>query len=509
MRQNSMVILSEETLHHDARLFVVEKDYSLDGRKIVLPPGMKVEFNGGSINNGTIVMNDVLLDGVAPHSINAQVEGTVANKAIKMSWFADINKVKLTYTNQVVYYDEGGTINTPVEITGSNVIYEGMNNNFICNSTFFVIRGASNITIQNFYASAVASEICFEDMPSYASDISGINISNNHITGFKVGISLNNDTENHTVSDCVVSGNYIENCSGASPGHGYGIHLAHAVDCIISNNTIINSDRHSIYHAYGSGNKILNNTILNHRMTVASDLSLRSAIEISRRSVGLTVKGNTITNCYNAGILVYAFPHSFESDAVDFTEKYGCCENITIDGNTFVMTGVSIDTGLPSIMLGYLYNGDNTSYTDFVNYYVKDVKVINNTFIKASTENLKCIRVDQCRQLTVQSNSFQFNAPATGHEKNLIEISPAFKNVETMTAVVKNNNFSALSNITNYGVYCLGELLSIRNTLFDVTFQGNTFTNQKNGSVWNFRTYKPVGITTQVSSNLHLQSEPT
>lgn len=504
-----MTILDYKVLQEQSEgVFTIRRDYSLDNKVLKIPRDLVMRFEGGSLNNGTIVFDNTLLENVSPHSIDATAKGTVSNKVVKMSWFADVNQVSIDFADQTIEYDEDAVITSTVVVPGNDIVYDGKGNNFTCRVTFFSIKGKSNITIQNFNATAVEEEIDFQTMPSTVANVVGININNNTLNGFRVGISLNNDeAEAYSVSDSIVANNYIENCKGTDAGNGYGIHLAHAVNCTVSRNTIKNCDRHSIYHAYGDGNKILNNAILNHRMDHSSELEPRAALVISRKSTNVLAKGNSFVNCYNVCILVYAFPHNLDSsDAKNFPGKYGCCENIAIEDNTFVMSGVNVDLGLPSIMLGYLY-AENTPYIDFVDCYVNNVSVKGNYFFKVSTENLECIRIDQCRKPTIEENNFQFNAPSTGHQKVLINIRSGFKNDEEMKAVIQANNFSAVNNISNFRVYCIGNLEPLINSLFDITVSENRFVNQYNGNQLNYMVYLPTNIISMPSFNLHLQTE--
>ena len=207
--------------------------------------------------------------------------------------------------------------------------------------------------------------------------------------------------------------NTILNARGTEGGQGYGIHLANARNCLIMGNTIENSDRHSIYHAYGDHNSIIGNTIRNHRINHAtpSELAPRSAIEVLRKSTNLSIIGNVISNCYNVGILVYAFPPSHETTDPTKYFKYGCIENITIQGNYFTISGISGDLGgLMPIMIGYIYDS-SVQYSEFVNYHVNDVKIKNNIFQKTNTEALGCIRIDQCLAPSIFNNTFKFYTP--------------------------------------------------------------------------------------------------
>jgi parallel beta-helix repeat protein len=337
-----------------------------------------------------------------------------------------------------------------------------------------------------------------------------ITVKDNIISGFSVGISINgDDTAASYVKDCYVTNNTILNAKGADAGHGYGIHLANARNCLILGNTIENSDRHSIYHAYGDGNLIIGNTIKNHRINHAtpSELAPRSAIEVLRKSTNLTIMGNIISNCYNVGILVYAFPPSHETTDPNKYFRYGCIENITIRGNIFTISSISGDLGgLTSIMIGYIYDA-SVQYSEFANYYVNDVEIKENIFKKLGTEALGCIRIDQCLAPSIFDNTFKFYTPSSGHTKTLIEIRERFKNDEEMDLKLYDNTFNAILPTNNYMLYCIGNLASVNNSSFDISVSDNTLSNQYNGANPNYKLYQPIGITSSAGSNLHLQAE--
>lgn len=195
-----MPVLDEQVLLEcKSDVFNINEDYNLNGKLVTVPKGQTFKFAGGSLNNGIIRFDDTFLEDVAPRSIDLQTEGTITNEVVKMSWFADVNQVRIAFSNQVIEYDQDETINTTVVIPGNNLTYDGMGNTFTCNETFFSNQGKSNIIIRNFNANANTNKfnLTFYEMPSIENvSIDNIQIYNNVITGFMIGISLNNDTEN-------------------------------------------------------------------------------------------------------------------------------------------------------------------------------------------------------------------------------------------------------------------------------------------------------------------------
>ena len=81
-----------------------------------------------------------------------------------------------------------------------------------------------------------------------------------------------------------------------------------------------------------------------------------------------------------------------------------------------------------------------------------------------------------------------------------------FNNTPAVAALLVNT-FSAINNISNFGVYCIGNLEPLINSLFDITVAKNRFVNQYNGNQLNYMVYQPTNIINMPSFNLHLQTE--
>lgn len=518
---SKMAILEQSMIQKaDKGIFVVDKDYNLNKTSLVIPKGMTIDLRGGSINNGTLVLNDTLLENMNKGCINARVEGTIRNSVIYTSTIGGINNLGLSdYSGMTIYCDQDeSNVTTPIVISEANVnadtstVFDGMNNDFSCASNFFILQYSSrNVTIKNFHATAQhsAGYIEFERMNSSA-NVTNIIVRDNTITGFSLGMSINGGAAaEYVVRDCLVTNNSIYNAIGTTSGHGYGIHLANAKDCTVSGNYISNCDRHAIYHAFGDGNTISGNTIFNHRSNypIGECGVSYSAIDVARRSTNLTITGNSIINCYSIGILLSSHsPNREDGSPVVFPEKYGLMENIVISNNTIVSSGNTDATnGLPSVMIGTELPPPIIP-EDINTYYVKNVEIKNNHFIRSNTEMQKCIRVVQCKSVDVTGNSFQFNALTTGHSRALIEFYSQFASLMPMTSFVSDNIFTPLNDIYDYNIYCISFLNEVNNSLFDITVMGNTINNQYSGGHQNYKVYQPIGITSIAGPNLHLQA---
>lgn len=65
--------------------YEVVDNVDLKGRTLVVPKGSKVEFKGGKITNGTILLDETQLEGDV--CIDGEIKGTIANNEIKATWF--------------------------------------------------------------------------------------------------------------------------------------------------------------------------------------------------------------------------------------------------------------------------------------------------------------------------------------------------------------------------------------------------------------------------------------
>lgn len=519
----SKMAIMDQSVFQNAKngKLVIDKDYNLNKAKVAVPKGITIDLSGGTINNGTLVLDDTLLDNMRTGCIDARLEGTLRNTIIYTSTIGGLNNLGLgDYSDKTIKCDQNEpnvSINILIYAANTNgvtsTVFDGMNNYFTCSTTFFTIGYSSrNVTIKNFHATAMSSAgyIDFEKMNS-SLGVKNITVMNNVISGFSVGISINGGAAAaYVVTDCQVIGNSISNCIGTTSGHGYGIHLANAKDCVVSGNYINNCDRHSIYHAFGDSNTISNNSIYNHRSNfpIGECGVSYSAIDVARHTTNLTISGNVISNCYSIGIILSSHSPSREAGTpVVYPEKYGVMDNIEVKNNIISTTNNTDATnGLPSIMVGTELQTPILP-EDLDTYYVNSVKIKNNTFTKTGTEVMKCIRVVQCKSTEISGNTFQFNALTTGHSRELIEYYSQFASLTQMTSLVSNNVFNALNNIYSYTVYCVSFLSGVDNSLFDITVSGNTLTNQYYGTHQNYKIYKPVGIAASAGSNLHLQAE--
>ncbi len=497
------------TLESSPGIYSISNDYSLNGATLSIPSGKTLYFNGGSISNGTLSLNGTLLNNLEDDSINARIVGTILNTVIYTSQIGGINNLGLSdYSGMTIYCNQDeSSVSSTICISGVNAngntatVFDGMNNSFHCNVPFFKLQnGSQNVTVRNFVATTNTSsdKNFFDTDRDTTKGYSGIHVYNNHITGFTVGISLGNEAENLTVTG-TITGNYIFDCLGTTSGKGYGIHLANAYNCWVVGNHITNCERHAIYHAYGSYNTIQYNTISEFRKNL-TESAPQAAIDVSRKSSHVTVSYNTFTSCNGVCIMVYTCTPAEDSDGEDNLFRYGNADNIVISNNTFNMGYLTGDLfGLTYIMIGYSTPCHGYSARAAAQTLIMDVVINNNTFNKLQSDSQKCIRIDQCVELSVINNAFNLKLPDSPNpntHRTIFNFQDTTVPDSVMTATISGNTFSYIGTNPGADIFLIGDDVSLFsssiNSDYIIYWSSNSLQNQYIGSVTNYYLYEGI-----------------
>ena len=493
-------------------VFNVNTDYYIADNTLSVPANMTFNFSsGGSISGHTIVFNHTTIIGTLNHAIISIAKGTIANSIVYMSWFANVNNVEVEFANQTVNYDEDATIENTVYIHGNNVIFDGMGNDFFCNASFFSNQGYSNITIKNFNATAnrTNTNLVFYEMHSINHvHIQNIQVYNNVLNNFKIGISLNNDEEDASVSYSNVYNNHITFCPGHDSGLGYGIHLANVKYCTVSDNEVVNCGRHAIYHAYGEYNTISDNIIREHCQDL-TDYRLLAALEIGRKSKNVTVENNTFVNCNNVCLLIYSpMPSNDNCTGNEYHWRYGKCENIIVQNNRYYKGNLNGTVGnYPFIYIGV----QNHLYSELsaAGNVVKNVTISGNLFEKVECENQKCVLVYQCEILEISGNTFQLGLPLSPQSNRYLVIHIPSDHISGFhTAMTVAENTFKYFTPGHGNLYLIGEDMTLINTInspdYTIAWTSNTYINRYLGGIERFKRsqYTP-------GNNFTISQEPT
>lgn len=68
-------------------IYDVRYNFDLEGTAVTIPDNCVLQFNGGSINNGTLIFNGTYLDGYVNIAENVSISGWLSNDEVKLSWF--------------------------------------------------------------------------------------------------------------------------------------------------------------------------------------------------------------------------------------------------------------------------------------------------------------------------------------------------------------------------------------------------------------------------------------
>ena len=121
-------VLTQAMVNTANTIYHIQYDYDLNGQTITLPAGCVLEFDGGSLTNGTIVGNGTLI--VASSSVfrNVTLNGSYTNEYFDLAWFitsdSDLSLANLVSScnncSKKMYIPEGTyTFTTPVVLNGT------------------------------------------------------------------------------------------------------------------------------------------------------------------------------------------------------------------------------------------------------------------------------------------------------------------------------------------------------------------------------------------------------
>lgn len=80
-------LLTQEMLNKENTVYIIQYDYSLNYQTVSIPDGCVLQFEGGSISNGTLQLNNTILDGDPLFKDAVSVTGTINNSYLRPEWF--------------------------------------------------------------------------------------------------------------------------------------------------------------------------------------------------------------------------------------------------------------------------------------------------------------------------------------------------------------------------------------------------------------------------------------
>ncbi|WP_410509735.1 NosD domain-containing protein [Methanosarcina hadiensis] len=236
---------------------------------------------------------------------------------------------------------------------------------------------ASNVTISGFNITGKNST------GIYMSGVSGVNISNNKLSGIGCGVQVESSNScilvNNTVNDSDQYGFYLQssrNCTldnnAVSNTASHGIYLLAAGYCNLTSNTVSDTGSDGVQFSSSNNCTMANNTITNisgngiyATFSTSCNFTGNTVSNIDYEGISLlysnncTLAGNIISSTEHYGIYTYS------SSGCNFTEN--TVSNVYYDGiylyqlNGCTLTGNTISNSEDGI---HLYNSSNCNLTD-------------------------------------------------------------------------------------------------------------------------------------------------
>ena len=83
-------VLTQAMMNKANTRYIIQYDYDLDGGTIEVPEGCTFDFQGGSLGNGTVVLNKTKLSGRIRFALNCNFTGKSSNNELNVEWFGAV-----------------------------------------------------------------------------------------------------------------------------------------------------------------------------------------------------------------------------------------------------------------------------------------------------------------------------------------------------------------------------------------------------------------------------------
>lgn len=348
---NGVNVLTQKMMSCPNTIYVITYDYSLRGQTITVPENCVLQFEGGSLKNGSIDFNksviegefrisNIIITGNYISSVIAPLNNTkeILQSIIDGKSFQSNEVLIINFSNNHIYNWEGSLLinKKNIKLVGGGIIY-GHIQVGITDAEFLELGYNSNNTLSNF--NIEISGLTFKKEGSDRTDnwvyltsfqrddikgqaiqllnVVGVNISNCIFNNVPYGIVYGNNPQyvNQNVRRVTISNNRFERTNGAV------VTIPHGID---------NPSQYE-YTEYGD-TVIIGNTM--YCAEYCLDLEGIDGALVSSNKMFTADKGDIIiNNTYNVNIIGNnMFGESCEKFMVVFRNK---CNKIVINGNIF------------------------------------------------------------------------------------------------------------------------------------------------------------------------------
>lgn len=199
LRKNIMEeknVLLQEMISKSNTIYYIQYDYDLNGETITIPEGCILQFQGGSISNGSIVFNNTIISSAQENCLNINIKGTLYNDELIVDWFGEcnenvdcsipiqkvVNYLKSNSGGKVKFLNKSYRLDTPIDVTATRYIeFVGMGDRtkLLANTgaAVFDLSGSntcrfSGIYITNEFEASNSSTIGILSQPTKANTVS-------------------------------------------------------------------------------------------------------------------------------------------------------------------------------------------------------------------------------------------------------------------------------------------------------------------------------------------------
>lgn len=269
-------VLTQAMMNTANTIYHIQYDYDLNGQTITLPAGCVLEFDGGSVKNGTVEgQNTVIKETTDAHFMECTLTGSFVGRG-KSKWFkremsdADIISSVLAF-DEVEFDGETFSLSSPTSVSKALSVY-GNFVSFNYTGSGFCFTFSNNIKVNNVNITSADGGI---SVTSPNAELLGCSITTESLVSEAISCTCNKTL----IEECSIEGGmrclYISG-SGTAP------------TAIVRNSTFKSSTKYDNVHLLNlSGGKVYNN--------ISSD-SQRSGIVIGENVENIDIFNNKCTD---------------------------------------------------------------------------------------------------------------------------------------------------------------------------------------------------------------------
>ena len=228
---NNINLLTQDMISDSNTVYEIRYDFNLNGQTITVPEGCVLQFEGGSLNNGTLNLSNTFINGsTGIFKDKLVLEGTVKNIKVELNWFPVDDNTNCTsfLVSLFSIADNGwGEEKRIVELVGGDIIVDP-DTIHVKNCSIY----GNKCLIRNSSEDRIGSCFIIDDMDAANKNI----IQDIYISGFDIGIniqapiSLDRLVCEYNNIGCYLSGpaysSYIINCRFTN-NYYYGLEAVH------------------------------------------------------------------------------------------------------------------------------------------------------------------------------------------------------------------------------------------------------------------------------------------